>query len=324
MLYLNAEHIKSTGIDWHKVIGVIRQAVTILDANDYAQPIKPYLRYGDPKNRIIAMPAYIGGDLQQAGIKWIASFPDNIHKNKLRAHSVTILNEHDSGVPLCVINTSMISAVRTAAVSGVLVEEYLKRKTDNDKLKIGINGFGPIGRMHLQMITAILGDRIGEIRIYDLKPLNKETDDDLAGRNDIVPVSSWEECFTDADIFMTCTVSAAPYINKPPVKGSLQLNVSLRDYKVEMKDYMDIIVVDDWEEVCRQNTDIENMHKEKGLQQEDTLSIADVVCKNALDGLAHQPTIMFNPMGMAIFDMAVGGYYYQEARSKGIGMMMPD
>lgn len=125
MLYLNTENIQDIGIEWKELTGVIRTATGALHENDYSQPIKPYLRYGDPKNRIIAMPAYVGGGAPLAGIKWIASFPDNIYKNKLRANSVTILNEHDSGVPICVINTSMISAVRTAAVSGVLVEEYL-------------------------------------------------------------------------------------------------------------------------------------------------------------------------------------------------------
>src|SRR5687767_12159121 len=104
MLYLNAESINKAGLDWEQLTTVIRQAVIVLHNGNYSQPIKPYLRYGNAKNRIIAMPAYVGGEHPWAGIKWIASFPDNIHQHKLRANSVTILNEHDSGIPLCVIN----------------------------------------------------------------------------------------------------------------------------------------------------------------------------------------------------------------------------
>lgn len=48
--------------------------------NEFAQPIKPYLRYNNLKNRIIAMPAYAGGECDMAGIKWIASYPDNINQ----------------------------------------------------------------------------------------------------------------------------------------------------------------------------------------------------------------------------------------------------
>ncbi|MCW3467116.1 2,3-diaminopropionate biosynthesis protein SbnB [Chitinophaga nivalis] len=323
MLYLNADNIKAAGLDWEQLIAVIRNAVTVLGTNDYAQPIKPYLRYGDPKNRIIAMPAYVGGESAYAGIKWIASFPDNIHQNKLRAHSVTILNEHNTGVPLCVINTASISAIRTAAVSGLLIQAYLEKRTDDKPLKVGINGFGPIGRTHLKMVQSVLGSRLENITLFDLKPIDLQQAE-IENTANITIGESWEAAYQDADIFITCTVSSAPYINLPPVKGSLQLNVSLRDYKVEMKDYMDAIIVDDWEEVCRQNTDIENMHKEKGLQKEQTLSIADIVCQDALRQYSDTDTIMFNPMGMAIFDIAVGGYYYQKAQQDSIGFVLPD
>ncbi|WP_212004503.1 2,3-diaminopropionate biosynthesis protein SbnB [Chitinophaga sp. HK235] len=323
MLYLNADDIRSIGFDWKKLTEVISESVAALHQNDYSQPIKPYLRYGDPKNRIIAMPAYLGGSQPMAGIKWIASFPDNIYKNKLRANSVTVLNEHDSGIPLCVINTSLISAVRTAAVSGLMIVKYLEANTINRKLIVGINGFGPIGKMHLKMVTAILGDNIAKIYLHDIAGVDKEQVDPEI-RHLVEVAGTWEEAYSDADIFMTCTVSAAPYIDKTPRSGSLQLNVSLRDYKVDMKDQVDVIVVDDWDEVCRQNTDIENMHKAKGLQKNDTLSISDIVCNDALKQHKAPEVVMFNPMGMAIFDIATGYYYFREATARKIGSEMPD
>ncbi|HVI44820.1 MAG TPA: hypothetical protein VM802_08115 [Chitinophaga sp.] len=323
MLYLNATNINELGVNWSKLTSIIRSATEALHRNDYSQPIKPYLRYGDPKNRIIAMPAYVGGDVPLAGIKWIASFPDNIYHNKLRAHSVTILNEHDSGVPLCMINTAAVSAIRTAAVSGVVVEEYLESKTPDQRFTVAIMGFGPIGRTHLKMVTAILGDRINRIFLYDINPVDLSHVED-AWKDKVEVVTSWQDAYTTADIFITCTVSASPYVDLPPVKGSLQLNVSLRDYKAEMRSYMDVIIVDDWEEVCRQNTDIENMHKTAGLEKKDTLSIADIVCNRSLQQAPADAVIMFNPMGMAIFDIAVGGYYYNEATSRKVGAVMPD
>ncbi|RBL90700.1 2,3-diaminopropionate biosynthesis protein SbnB [Chitinophaga flava] len=323
MLYLNADDIRAVGFDWKKLTEVISESVAALHQNDYSQPIKPYLRYGDPKNRIIAMPAYLGGNQPMAGIKWIASFPDNIYKNKLRANSVTVLNEHDSGIPLCIINTSLISAVRTAAVSGLMIVKYLEANTINRKLTVGINGFGPIGKMHLKMVTAILGDNIEKIYLHDIAGVDKEQVDPEI-KHLVEVAGTWEEAYSDADIFMTCTVSAAPYIDKTPRSGSLQLNVSLRDYKVDMKDQVDVIVVDDWDEVCRQNTDIENMHKVKGLQKNDTLSISDIVCNDALKQHTTPEVVMFNPMGMAIFDIATGYYYFREATARKIGSEMPD
>lgn len=322
MLYLNGTNINDIGINWNELIQLIVNSVEALNNKDYSQPIKPYLRYGDPKNRIIAMPAYIGGEEALAGIKWIASFPDNIYKNKLRAHSVTILNESDSGVPLCVINTALVSAIRTASLSGLMIKEFLKTKQEKDKYTIGIIGFGPIGRMHLKMVTSILGKRADQIMLYDINPIDPRViEDEFEGNISIAP--NWQDCYDAADIFITSTVADKPYIDKKPKKNSLQLNISLRDYKAEMRKYMDVIVVDDWDEVCRQNTDIECMHK-LGLNKDDTLSIIDVVCKGALLQKKEDAVTMFNPMGMAVFDIAVGGYYFREAMKRNVGVNLAD
>lgn len=321
MLYLNTGHIENIGINWQDLVQVIKNAACVLAERDFAQPIKPYLRYGDQKNRIIAMPAYIGGNHALAGIKWIASFPDNINKGKLRANSVTILNEADSGVPLCTLNTTIVSAIRTAAVSGLVLKEFMKKGPQ--EYVVGIIGFGPIGKMHLKMVEAILGDQIKQILLYDLRPINKDSIESTI-KEKITLCSSWQECYENADVFITCTVSDRPYVDLPPKKGSLQLNVSLRDYQSAMRQHMDIIAVDDWEEVCRQNTDIENMHKTQGLQKEETVSIVDVACNHVLDERLPGQVVMFNPMGMAVFDIAIGGYYYRQAKERQIGMLMPD
>ena len=148
--------------------------------------------------------------------------------------------------------------------------------------------------------------------LYDIRPVDRE----LLEENKLVEiVDSWEAAYREADIFITCTVAEAAYIDQPPKPGSLHLNVSLRDYKTNVFDWFkDAIVVDDWEEVCREKTDIEMMHLEKGLQKEDTRSIIEVVCDNCLSLYSKESPVMFNPMGMAVFDIAMGAYYYRTQR----------
>jgi len=325
MLYLNQSDIEHIGIDWLSITNVIENTVKRLGENDFAQPIKPYLRYQDLKNRIIAMPAYVGGSQAMSGIKWIASFPGNVHKHLPRAHSVTILNEASSGKPLCAINTTLVSAIRTAGVSGLLVKEYLKVKPASQQFNVGIIGFGPIGQMHLSMVAALLGDRLNKVSLFDLRPVNVSDNRLLSDLGDKIEwVDSWESAYEDADIFITCTVSDHRYVDKIPKKGSLQLNVSLRDYTADFLDHVDMVVVDDWEEVCRENTDIDLMHREKGLQKESTRSIVDVVENQAFRDLESHDVIMFNPMGMAVFDIAIGGYYYQKASREKVGTVLMD
>jgi ornithine cyclodeaminase len=84
-------------------------------------------------------------------------------------------------------------------------------------------------------------------------------------------------------------------------------------------DYTKAIIVDDWEEVCREKTDIEMMHKERGLQEKDTKSIVDVVCNNCMASYPKDEAVMFNPMGMGVFDIATGRYYLDIAKKMKVG-----
>ena len=320
MIYLNEKDLLKIGVNWEETIDTIEKAVRCLHDKDFAQPIKPYLRYRDLVNRIIAMPAFVGGDIDLAGIKWIASFPANIDNNIPRAHSVVVINQSDTGVPIAIINTALLSVIRTSSVTGLMIRYFLKTRP-MDNINVGIIGWGPIGQSHFKMCTELLQDKVANVCLYDLRGINLDVIESPY-KDKITVTDNWQDAYRDADIFMTCTVSKAPYIDERPKAGSLQLNVSLRDYKVDIYDFTKAIIVDDWEEVCREKTDIEMMHLEKGLKEEDTKTIADVVCNNCLADYPENEAVMFNPMGMAVFDIATAGYYLNKASAMGVGQKL--
>lgn len=321
MIYLNQEHLEELGLAWNEIFVALKYGVIALGENDFSQPVKPYLRYRNPLNRIIAMPAFLGGETNMAGLKWIASFPENIQNGIPRAHSVTILNEAGTGKPLSIINTAYASIVRTTGVTGLFIDEYFRKKgiKPEGKLKVGMTGFGPIGRMHARMLHDKFGEYIDSIKVYDLKFEHGEKPESPYSEY-LTACNSWEEAFADADIFVTCTVSKAPYIDRKPKKGSLHLNVSLRDYTPSFREHVDLMIVDDWEEICRENTDIENMHKEGLLNKDETHNISDYITREELGRIPADQTVMFNPMGMAIFDIATGGYLYRKALENKVGV----
>ncbi|MFD2587082.1 2,3-diaminopropionate biosynthesis protein SbnB [Croceitalea marina] len=314
MKYLNETDLTKIGIDWASTVSVIESSVEQLKAENFSQPVKPYLRYGKPYNRIIAMPAYIGGENASAGIKWIASFPDNIKKNEKRANAVVILNEVNTGKPYCIINSGLISGIRTASVSGLMLKKYFDKTTK--KSNIGIIGFGPIGRLHLDLSVNLNKEKVDKVYLFDKRKI-EITDIPEAYRDKVIIVNDWDSIVDNCDIVMTCTVSKDRYINTPGRKGTLHLNVSLRDYCPEFMKTVDVMIVDDWEEICRENTDIELMHLEHGLQKEDVFNIYDDFESKLTD--VDNKIIMFNPMGMAVFDMAISQDYYTKATEQGIG-----
>jgi len=325
MKYLNRADIKNLGIDWRATVELIKEATGLLKANDFSQPVKPYLRYKDQRNRIIAMPAYIGGHKATAGIKWIASFPENIKKGIDRAHSILILNEADTGIPIAIFNTSIVSSIRTASVSGAVIDQYFKSRSDEfTKLRFGIIGFGPIGQQHLDMLLQLFGEKIDRIFIFDISPIHDDTMDRYISEHDkITKASGWEEVFDQSDVVITCTVSQERYIDKKPRKGTLHLNISLRDYHGSFKEHVDTMVVDNWQEVCRENTDIEVMHEKYGLQEKDVLDIVDILCDEKITN-PHEKVVMFNPMGMAIYDMIIGRYFFDLSNRENVGVELKD
>ena len=309
MRYLDQEDIIKLGNNWGELINIIEDTVIAEKNNDFAQPIKPYLRFNDLTNRIIAMPAFVGGKTDMAGIKWIASFPKNIDKNIPRANSVTILNNSQTGEVESIINTVEVSKIRTSAVSGLLLEKYLK--SFSGKAKVLIIGFGPIGQMHYDLLRNQFDEKVEKVSVYDLRKIEYNNFKRKDGF-----VDNWEKEFAEADVVMTTTVAKERYISVKPKENCLLLNVSLRDYKTEMFDYVkENIIVDNWEEVNRENTDIENFYLNKGLKEEDVVTIYDAL----QEGYFKKGRYFFSPMGMAIFDIAIATYYFSKARKENVG-----
>lgn len=99
-----------------EVVRLVESAYRVHGAGDTVNPPSYFLRFPDrPTARIIALPASIGGDVRVDGLKWISSFPENVAAGIPRASAVLILNDHDTGYPLACLESSIISAARTAA-----------------------------------------------------------------------------------------------------------------------------------------------------------------------------------------------------------------
>ena len=274
--------------------------------------------FPDPANRIIALPCYVGGDIDVAGIKWIASFPDNINHGIPRANSLTILNSSKTGVPYAIINTVDLSKIRTSCVSGVVLKKYFEFR--KQKLNIGIIGFGPIGQIHYKMLCEKFPEYVNEVKIFDIRKIDFEPDKNIK----TTFVNSWQEAYTDADVFLNTTVTKERYVEGKPKDGSLLLDVSLRDYKLSMYEYVkNAIIVDNWFQVCRRNTDVEKFHLEYGLEEKDVFTIADVM-EDKVFGKIDTNCYFFSPFGMSGYDMAVGNYYYKKIKEKGLGMELED
>ncbi|WP_447035937.1 hypothetical protein [Streptomyces sp. DSM 118878] len=148
-------------------IRTVADAYRIHAQGDSTVPHSVFLRFpGQPRNRIIGLPAYRGGDKPAAGMKWIASFPGNIERGIERASAAIILNSLETGRPEALIEGSLISATRTAA-SAALAAELLTRDRRPDGL--ALIGCGVFNLEILRHVQAALPG-LKTLTLYDSSP----------------------------------------------------------------------------------------------------------------------------------------------------------
>jgi alanine dehydrogenase len=91
-------------------------------------PQRAVIPVSDHKGIYLAMPAYIGGDMNALGLKVVTVYPDNPSKHDLPTILGTILLcDPTTGKAVAIMDAGYLTAVRTGAASGV-ASKYLARE----------------------------------------------------------------------------------------------------------------------------------------------------------------------------------------------------
>jgi len=156
-----------------------------------------------------AMPAYLrGADPAGAddlvGMKWVAGFDTNKGRGIPAINAVVILNDATTGLPIAILDGGPITAVRTAAVSGVAIRRFAPAMTGRP-VRAALIGAGVQGRSHLPVLGATLPgvalsvfDPSAE-RLASLADVGRET----AGIGSVVIAASARDAIRDADVIVT-------------------------------------------------------------------------------------------------------------------------
>ena len=169
LLYLNEEDMIKAGVgDVVRCTECMEELLKILDKGDYRMggdngnshgcmvtfpdhPEFPNMPANGPDRRFMAMPAYVGGRFDMAGMKWYGSNVENREVGLPRSILMMMLNDKKTGAPLSFMSANLLSAYRTAGIPGVGVKNLA---IENAKV-LGIVGPGVINTITIETFAAL-------------------------------------------------------------------------------------------------------------------------------------------------------------------------
>jgi 2,3-diaminopropionate biosynthesis protein SbnB len=303
------------------ILRIVAQTYLVHEQGESVNPASYFLLFPEKANaRVIALPCYLGGEVNTIGMKWIASFPDNVKHGRPRASATLLLNDYATGYPLACLEAAGISAARTAASAAVAARELIPRA---GKVSVAFIGAGVIARTILDYLKASQVTVTG-VLVHDLDASSASHLAQHATSQFAVPVTTGTLAEALAmDLVVFATTAAAPYVPADTrlSPGQVLLNISLRDLAPELLLACNNIV-DDVDHCLKAQTSPHLAEQLTGSRDFVTGTLGALIeGKTIVD--PSKPTV-FSPFGLGVLDVAVGHHVLHEAKARGGAIEIPD
>ncbi len=361
-IFLSEEDMIKAGVkDMPACIDAMEEVIKCLNAGDYVMGGENHNSHGSqvsfPKEspfknmpldegddrRFMAMPAYIGGPFDLAGMKWYGSNSNNKTKGLPRSILTVMLNDKDTGAPLALMSANILSAMRTGAIPGVGARYLAPKKVE----VCGICGPGVMGKTSLEAIMTECPD-IKEIKVKGrgAKSLNAFVD---YAKNKyqqvpiIRPVDSVEELVKDSDVISFANSGNTDPSTYPLVKGewikpgALIIGVSCFELDAKYMASNCRLVVDNtalyeaWAEEFPYpsfganniiGSKFTDMIHDGLIKKDDMYDLGDIISGKFKARESEDQVVIFSVGGMPVEDVAWGKICYEKAKEMGLGVSL--
>ena len=331
ILFLNNKAMEELGVlDMQQAISDVEKAYVLNANGDVISPGKCVLRWGktpEDENiygRINAMPGYIGGEYDMAGIKWIGSGPMNYKKGLPRASVTVILNDPDTKLPVCVADGTAVSTMRTGASGGIAIKLLAK----SDAKVMTICGAGAQAPKQLDA-AMIARPSIQRLYIYDIRPENAQRFSESVNLKypgiKTITTDDIENAARNSDIIDCVTLASEPFIDGSWLRpGCLVMNMADFEVSYSCVELADKIVVDYWESIKhRMISTVALMWRDGLIKDSDIHAELGQILAGRKSGRENDNEIIyFNAVGAGILDIAVTTRCYRNALATGKGVKL--
>jgi ornithine cyclodeaminase len=360
-LYLNEEDMIKAGVtDMAGCVAAMEDMFAAMGAGDYMMggtnqnshgvmlsfpdnPEHPGMPKNGPDRRFMAMPAYLGGKFQIAGVKWYGSNIENKDKGLPRSILMVFLTDKDTGAPVALMSANLLSAYRTGAIPGV----GAKWLSPPDAKVIGVIGPGVMSKTALASFITVRPavDTVqicGRSRngIDSFIAYVKEKHPQI---KNIKTARTFAEAVDGADIISVAPSSPIgvenyPYIEEKWIKpGALLTLPSAIRFDDDFLLNRAGIVVDNWklyeawgdetpfpsyESIPLLGAHLVDLYREEKIERGKIRDIGEIVAGKIPGRKSSSEIILMSIGGMPTEDLAWGLTVYRNAVKKGLGQTL--
>lgn len=302
-------------------IAVMAEALATLARGDAVQPLRPIMPIPGAEGSVLAlMPSFLGAP-RGVGVKVITVFPGN-HGTALDSHQgAVLLFDADDGRLLGIFDATAITAIRTAAVSG-LATRLLARE---DASKLAIVGSGVQARTHLDAMLAVRSFTRLAIWSRSAERAAAFGREAAARGIETVIAPSAADAVRDADVVCTTTSAREPVLRGAWLRPGVHVNAVGASQRTARELDTEAVVrsrlyVDRRESALREPGDIIVPLEEGAITPEHIVAeLGDVVIGRAAGRVGAEEITLFKSLGLAIEDLAAAQWLYERATRDGEG-----
>ena len=321
IVILNHEEVAEL-MPMSECIDVMAEALTALARGQVHLPLRTVVRPPDAAGMMGLMPAYMSGERAAYGLKAVCVFLSNPAIGKDAHQGSVMLFSAETGELLAMVNASAVTAIRTAAVSGVATR-LLARKDAND---LAIIGSGVQARSHLAAMAAVRP--VKRVRVADQISERAQKFASEMSANYPFPieaVESNEAAVRDADMIVTVTNSSEPILQRDWIAAGAHLNVvgaclpQAREVDTATM-AASRLYVDRRESTFNEAGDYILAAKEGAIGPDHIRAeIGELLTGEAVGRTSEQEITLFKALGLAVEDLASAEYVYRQAKERQVG-----
>jgi alanine dehydrogenase len=265
------------------------------------------------------------GTAHVSGVKVVGDFVDNHLKDLPSELALITLYDPDTGVPLAIVDGTMITAARTGAVTALGAKHLARR----DSKILGHVGARGTAWWNVTMLDDMFD--FAEIRVTSRRPDSRESfaqrlSEELG--KPVRAVATPEAALVGADIMVEATRLTAPTVllrTEWVAAGTLVVPYgTISAVELSLTAVMDKIVVDDWGQATVGPFGALRAHVDSGLLTRDRVhaELGEIVAGRRPGRETPDERILFWHRGLATTDLAVAHLVWQRAEAGGVGTVL--